>query len=282
MRILFVLALCVGCYGFDNEGDENGETGGAGGTTTTGGSGGSTGTPSDLPCDVANLLGMYCTSCHSSPPTGGAPVSLVSYADLTAPAVSDPTKKEADVCLSRMQSTTSPMPPAGSAAPSATEIAAFAAWIQSGYPMGSCSTGNNNYNTPVMCSSGIYWNGGSDGSSRMHPGRACNACHSMSGGEAPRFSIAGTVYPSAHEPDDCYGKSAISVVITGANGAIITLNSNSAGNFYSYASVATPYHAKVVSSAGERAMSAGQVSGDCNTCHTEGGSKSAPGRIMAP
>ena len=282
MRTLAILLLAAGCYGFNNESGEDDGNGGAGGTTTTGGTGGATGAPSDLPCDVANLLGMYCTSCHSSPPSGGAPVPLTSYAELTAPALSDPTKKEADVCLSRMQSTTAPMPPAGSTAPSATEIAAFAAWIQAGYPMGSCSAGGNNYNTPIMCTSGVYWNGGGDGSSLMYPGRTCNACHSRSGGEAPHFSIAGTVYPTAHEPDDCYGKSAIQVVITDANGATITLNSNSAGNFASYAAVATPYHAKVVSAGGTRAMSAAQTSGDCNSCHTVSGASNAPGRIMAP
>jgi hypothetical protein len=32
----------------------------------------------------------------------------------------------------------------------------------------------------------------------------------------------------------------------------------------------------------ERIMSAGQTNGDCNSCHTQNGAMSAPGRIMLP
>ena len=69
---------------------------------------------------------------------------------------------------------------------------------------------------------------------------------------------------------------------TDANGHTLTIAVNSAGNFYTTAAVATPFHAKVVYGAAERAMSAAQTSGDCNSCHTESGANSAPGRIMLP
>ena len=67
---------------------------------------------SGLPCDVSQVLQNSCISCHGSPPSG-APISLSSYADLTATALSDPTKKVVEVAVARMQSTSMPMPPSG-------------------------------------------------------------------------------------------------------------------------------------------------------------------------
>lgn len=141
--------------------------------------------------------------------------------------------------------------------------------------------GGDPYATPTVCTSGATWTHGDRGSSAMHPGRACITCHTQNGG--PRMTIAGTVYPTAHEPDDCNGVSGgVKIVITGADGNVVTLSANSVGNFYSTTTIATPFHAKVVANGRERAMTAGQTSGDCNSCHTEKGSKDAPGRIMAP
>jgi hypothetical protein len=43
-----------------------------------------------------------------------------------------------------------------------------------------------------------------------------------------------------------------------------------------------PYSAKVSYMGRERAMAAMQTTGDCNSCHTQGGANSAPGRILLP
>ena len=51
------------------------------------------------------------------------------------------------------------------------------------------------------CTSGNDWSSGEGPT--MRPGEACISCHSASGG--PRLAVAGTVYPTAHEPDDCDG-----------------------------------------------------------------------------
>ena len=73
------------------------------------------------------------------------------------------------------------------------------------------------------------------------------------------------------------------MVITGADGRVLTLSLNGAGNFFSEMAVARPYHAKVVTAGGgERAMTAEQTSGDCNSCHTPSGATGAPGRILLP
>jgi hypothetical protein len=183
------------------------------------------------------------------------------------------------------------MPPKPETAPDATLAAAFDAWVQSGMPETTCSAAvdagmpvMNPYDTPVQCTSGRTWSGG-EGSRSMRPGEACIACHDQSD-EAPRFSIAGTVYPTAHEPNDCYGGASSSgtptVVVTGADGVVLNLQVNSAGNFYYQGSVSFPFNARVVAGNAERDMSAAQTSGDCNSCHTESGANSAPGRIVAP
>jgi hypothetical protein len=152
--------------------------------------------------------------------------------------------------------------------------------------------------TPV-CTSGTNWTNGNRGSALMHPGRACIDCHTNLGG--PLFSIGGTVYPSAHEPDDCNGANGttldLSVIITDAVGTVNVLKVNAAGNFYSQdLTIMTPIHAMVgqgcmstmndagtmVTCAKQRGMVSTQNTGDCNSCHTVKGANLAPGRIQAP
>ncbi len=235
---------------------------------------------SGLPCDVAMILATSCASCHGAVPAGGAASSLVSYASLVAPSVTDPSQSEAQVSVARMQDVTSPMPPSGG---SATDAAVLAAWVAAGAPKGSCDTAVDasvTYATASVCTSNSTWTSGNRGSTSMRPGGACIQCHDQ--GRGPRYTVAGTVYPTAHEPDDCYGASGSQVVITDATGAVFTATANSAGNFYLSSSIQTPYTAKVVSGAKTLAMVGAQTDGDCNGCHTEQGTQKAPGRVMAP
>src|SRR3569623_2475554 len=159
--------------------------------------------------------------------------------------------------------------------------------------MGSCGAGGAggaggsapDPTTPT-CTSNRTWTGGTDGSKDMQPGVACIACYTMCGGEAPTFAIAGTVYPTVHEPDLCYGargSNGIHVVITGADGAVITLPPRASGNFSYQGALAKPYTAKVTDmNGGERVMGVAQPIGDCNGCHTAAGVSEAPGRIDVP
>ena len=77
-----------------------------------------------------------------------------------------------------------------------------------------------------------------------------NGLHSV-----PRERRGAAVLDRGHGlPDDrgadlCYGapsSSGAQVVITGADGRVLTLSLNGAGNFFSEMAVAKPYHAKVV------------------------------------
>jgi len=136
----------------------------------------------------------------------------------------------------------------------------------------------------ATCTSNTTWRNGDRGSTVMHPGCACITCHDSSRG-APLFGFAGTVFPSGHEPDDCNGANSATgarVVITDATGKQISVGVNSAGNFYSSATLRTPFTAKLVMGAKERVMTASQTDGDCNSCHTQDGLQGAPGRITLP
>jgi hypothetical protein len=161
----------------------------------------------------------------------------------------------------------------------------------------------------------------------MNPGMACVSCHrrregggdddvepmlvrkdgegeggeGRGGGEGeggddeggPRLAFAGTVYPSAHEPNRCMGSDSrgAQVVILDSAGRTFTAEVNGAGNYFMLASQASPrppLRAKVVFQGRERVMIGAVPSGDCNACHTQNGSTvvaggpRAPGRILLP
>ncbi len=129
----------------------------------------------------------------------------------------------------------------------------------------------------------------------MHPGDKCIDCHENPGNygvedNGPKMYLAGTVYPTAHEYDECFGvngnQTPMSVVITDATGAVFTLHPNVSGNFWIRMAAGTqvvfPIHAKVTANGQERSMTQAVDDGDCNACHTLAGTQNAPGRIMAP
>lgn len=152
-----------------------------------------------------------------------------------------------------------------------------------GTPMATGGMPNDPFAADPVCTSGTFWTEQNGEGPSMRPGEACIACHMSD--EGPIFEVAGTVYPSGHEPDDCNGAGASGavVVITDAQGMVYELEVNGAGNFsLENVTIALPYTAKVVQNGMERAMSGSQTSGDCNSCHTQQGSSSAPGRIVLP
>ena len=242
-----------------------------------------------LPCAVATILAASCADCHGRKLSGGAPNRLMSYEDLMATSVTDGKTSVADLTLARITSKNPKlmMPPAGSLTPS--EITTIKAWVAAGSPRGDCSDAavvDPIYDTPTVCSSNTHWTKGDRGSSLMRPGGACIACHDRTG--APSYTAAGTVYTTAHEPDDCSGDASsetTTVVVTDAKGTTYTATVNSAGNFYfdsRRSPIEVPYRAKVVRGGKAREMKDPAMHGDCNKCHTETGIEKAPGRVMAP
>lgn len=244
-----------------------------------------------LPCDVQAIIEDRCIACHA----GTSPPPLLTYADLTAKSKVDPTKTLAQLSLERMKSTTAPMPPPPAEKPDPAEIKVFEDWVAAGTPMGAmCTDPPPDGGAPdggdggvadggVKCTSGTTWAQGNTGSPLMRPGEACSACHQVMGG--PNLRIAGTVYPTLHEPNLCNGDGPppqLTVVITENNGRVTRLPVNAAGNFSTRARITAPYKAAVTDGTKTRAMVGSVTSGDCNSCHTVAGANGAPGRVMSP
>lgn len=135
------------------------------------------------------------------------------------------------------------------------------------------------------CTSGTNWLLGDRGSPLMHPGMACITCHSTR--RAPVLTIGGTVYPTGHEPDNCYGADGLSadeidIVVTDSTGTVVTMAANTSGNFYSQTLVVPPLTAEIHYQGRVRTMTTPADTGDCNSCHTQDGTMSAPGRLVLP
>jgi uncharacterized membrane protein len=294
-------------------GSPGGGTGGAPGTGGRTGTGGATGAGGagggavvGLPCDVQTVFQSHCTTCHAATPNSGAPMPLVTRANLVAPSFANAAQTFAQRAVMRMQGNPSQMPPPPGTPPTATEIQSVSNWIAAGYPAGTCGTTvspppPDPFTAAPKCTSNTFWNPANEGSALMNPGLSCLSCHTGGGGggnsgpgggdnggggEAALYTIAGTLYPSAHEPDLCNGSdgtmNGARVVILDAANQTITLTPNAAGNFFYAGAVTFPFHAKVTFQGRERIMTAAQSNGSCNACHTQTGASGAPGRILLP
>jgi hypothetical protein len=260
---------------------------------------------SGLPCEIDDLLERRCRSCHSDPPASG-PMPLVSRDHLLAAAPSDGTKTVGERALERMMDPVAPMPPAPGTPASAEEIAMMQAWIVAGSPAEDCGGGGssesggepepNPFDAEPMCSSGRFWGDDDDGDPRMHPGRDCLSCHDEERADdpddddIPDLLIAGTIYPTGHEPNDCIGASSVDlrvIVQSMVSAEEVTLEPNSSGNFLLHRSQApagfeAPFQVKLVEGDAERIMPIAAPHGACNRCHTQDGTMDAPGRIVQP
>jgi len=141
------------------------------------------------------------------------------------------------------------------------------------------------------CTSGVTWTPGSSASRGMNPGEACVVCHAEDpNGIAPLLLFAGTVYETAHEPDDCGGgplheEEKAWIEVTDKKGLILNAPVIENGNFYFFAATAKielPYTVRVIKNGYPRPMIGAATSGDCNGCHTQAGTEGAPGRVVLP
>src|SRR5689334_22329265 len=63
-----------------------------------------------LPCNVQHVLATSCQGCHAADPGAQAPMALVSFEDLTAPAISDPSLKVYELIERRIHADQNVMP----------------------------------------------------------------------------------------------------------------------------------------------------------------------------
>jgi hypothetical protein len=90
--------------------------------------------PTPLPPDVQAIVDRECGSCHSATPQGGAPMALVTWEAMHAPAVTDHSISVYEMVAMRIHDAVRPMPARGALPTS--ELAVLDAWIAAGAPPG--------------------------------------------------------------------------------------------------------------------------------------------------
>lgn len=89
-----------------------------------------------LPCGVADVLARRCHTCHGATPQYGAPMPLVTRADLLAPSPNDPTRRVFEEVGVRIHDAARPMPKAPNARLDPADTKVLDAWIAAGAPDG--------------------------------------------------------------------------------------------------------------------------------------------------
>jgi hypothetical protein len=112
--------------------------------------------------------------------------------------------------------------------------------------------------------------GSEDEGPDMQPGSDCMACHT--GGDAPRFTAAGTVFAGG---SSTAGVGGATVTITPASGPAVTLVTRASGNFYTSAALTPPLTISVTDGTNTNVMNAGASSGACGSCHKPAGAAAA-------
>jgi hypothetical protein len=87
-----------------------------------------------LPCAVADVLVRRCQTCHGASPQYGAPMPLVTRADLLAPSPSNPARRVFEDVGARIHDAASPMPKAPNPRLGAAETKVLDTWIAAAAP----------------------------------------------------------------------------------------------------------------------------------------------------
>ena len=123
------LVSVIACSGATSNatGDPAGSSGSSGSSGASSGGNGS-----GLPCEVDRVLATSCRQCHGATPAFGAPMPLVTVADLSAPSKSEPTKTVAQKVQTRIHDDAAPMPQAPNSRLSASDTAVLDQWVAAG------------------------------------------------------------------------------------------------------------------------------------------------------
>ena len=111
----------------------------------------------------------------------------------------------------------------------------------------------------------------------MLPGSDCLVCHKSGGGEAPPWSVGGTIFADI---DGTAGAKNVTIRVTDSTGKTVELNSNNVGNFYGNDKLTPPLTAEVEVGGNVTSMASSVSTGACSSCHTCDGS--AGGKLYAP
>lgn len=130
---------CGGGSATPGPGGDGGASSTGSGSSSSGQGGGSA--SGGLPCDVEDILVDNCQKCHSNPPVFGAPMPLVTYADLQAPSKLDPAQKVYERVSKRIHDAAAPMPQPPNAPLGASDLKVMDDWIAAGAPASSTTCG---------------------------------------------------------------------------------------------------------------------------------------------
>jgi cytochrome c551/c552 len=132
------IALAGACGGTDAAGPGTGGDGGASTITPVA----PDGVAGALPCDVDAVLAANCRKCHDSSTKYGAPMPLVTAADLHAAAVSNPGRRVYELVPERIADDAKPMPQPPNPRLSEADRATLTSWAAAGAPAGTaqCNT----------------------------------------------------------------------------------------------------------------------------------------------
>ena len=97
---------------------------------------------SSLPCAVDTVLGAHCRQCHGQTPSFGAPMPLVTHADLWAPAHSNPEQRVYQLVEQRIHDDAHPMPQPPNPRLGTADLATIDAWVSAGAPPGEACDGS--------------------------------------------------------------------------------------------------------------------------------------------
>lgn len=111
----------------------------------------------------------------------------------------------------------------------------------------------------------------------MLPGSDCLVCHKSGGGEAPPWTVGGTIFADI---DGTAAADKVVIRVTDADGKTIEIESNRVGNFYSADRLTPPFTAEVEANGTVKSMSSSITTGACGSCHTCDGA--AAGKLYAP
>jgi Cytochrome C oxidase, cbb3-type, subunit III len=188
--VLLAASVAAGCAGVVGDpeqignGNPPGDTmqpgtpgGGPVVNTGTGGAGSNGGAATGLPCDVQALLQTRCQGCHGSPPLGGVPFSLVTFADAEA---------HAQAAVTAMMNGTMP---AGGPRATAAEIQVMTKWIAAGFPMAAMACGATPGGGSGGATGGTNGMGGAAGTT---VGGGTGGAHGGTGGAAGGTGGSGT------------------------------------------------------------------------------------------
>jgi hypothetical protein len=112
------------------------------------GEAGVTSTTSQLPCDVDAILAKNCWACHSDPPQFGAPMSLMTWDALHAPAPTDRSRSVYELVPERIANDAAPMPPPPSARLGDADRKTLTDWASTGAPSSSVACDGTGAATP--------------------------------------------------------------------------------------------------------------------------------------